>query len=69
MDHHDRSIFGASSRFLMGGLSASTAGGRNGFPKTMDRGMLQKYQMCGKVETTTKEMGYSEYAVQLKTIR
>jgi hypothetical protein len=68
MDHHDRSTFGASSRFLMEGLSASTAGGRNGIPKTMDRGMLQKYQMYGKVENT-KEVGYSEYAAQFKTLR
>ena len=68
MDHHDRSILGASSRFLVGGWSASAAGGRNSVPKTMVTALLQKYQMYGKVGNT-KEMGYSEYAAQLKTLR
>jgi len=59
MDYHDRSILGASSRFLVGRRSASVVGGRNGVPKTMARALLQKYQMYGKVGKT-KEMGYSE---------
>jgi len=68
MDHQDRCNLGASSRFLVGGLSASAAGGRNGVPKTMARALLQKYQMYGKAGNI-KKMGYSEYAAQLNTHR
>ena len=68
MDHHGRTILGASLRFLVGGRSASAAGGRNGVPKTMARALLQKYQMYGRVGNI-KEKGYSEYAAQLNKLR